>query len=73
MNVAADRQTGGVASGAPLVDVSEMSVQEILSEETALSAALKRLEVETRSHEDLYAGFGNFAPDDGPEPPCLAA
>ena len=72
MNVAADQQTGGVAPGAPLVDVSEMSVQEILGENTALAGALKRLEVETRSHEDLYAGFSNFAPDDS-EPPALAA
>ena len=68
MNVAADRQTGGVASDAPLVDVSEMSVQEILGENSALAGALKRLEVETRSHEDLYAGFTNFAPDDEPAP-----
>jgi hypothetical protein len=72
MTVAADHQTGGVAPGGPLVDVSGMSVRDIFGEETVLAGALERLEVETRSHEDLFAGFGNFAPDDDP-PPTLAA
>lgn len=72
MNVAADRQTGGVAPDALLVDVSKMSVQEVFGEKTALAGALERLERETRSHEDFYAAFSNFAPDDD-EPPTLAA
>lgn len=67
MTVAADQQTGGVALGAQQ-DVSNLSVREILSERTALAGALERLNRETRSHEDLYAGFGNFAPDDDPSP-----
>ena len=64
MTVAADQQTGGVAPGAPLVDLSGLTMGEILGERTAFADALERLKRETRSHEDLYAGFGNFAPDD---------
>ena len=71
MTVAADQQTGGVAPGAPLVDLSGLTMREILGERTAFAGALERLKRETGSHEDLYAGFGNFAPDDDP-PPQLA-
>jgi hypothetical protein len=67
MSHAADRQTGGVTPNAPLVDVSEMSVREILGE-SALARALERLETETRSPENSYSAFGNFAPDDEPGP-----
>lgn len=70
MSLPADRQT---ELHAPLADVSELSIQEILHEHTALAGALKRLEAETRSRDDLYAGFGNFAPDEEPEPTAVAA
>jgi hypothetical protein len=71
MTVAADQQTGGVDLGAQQ-DVSDLSVREILSEQTVLAGALERLNQETRSHEDLYAGFANFAPDDESPPPLAA-
>jgi len=71
MTVAADQQTGGVAPGAPQ-DVSNLSLREILSEGNALDGALERLDRETRSHEDLYAGFANFSPDDDPSPELAA-
>ena len=72
MSYAADRQTGGAAPSAPLVDVSEMSVRNILGEESALAGALERLAWETASGEDLFTAFGNFAPDDEPCPPVTS-
>jgi len=68
MSLAADRPTGG---DTPLVDVSDLSLRDILSGESALAEVLKRLARETRSHEDLYAGFGNYAPDDDPIPAVM--
>lgn len=70
MSVAADRPTG---SEHLLVDVSGMSLEDILSEGSALAGALRRLEAETRSHEGLYAGFGNFTPDEEPDPPAVVS
>jgi hypothetical protein len=65
MTLAADRQAGGEA---PLVDVSEVPISDIFGTGTALAGALERLAGQLQSHEDLYAGFGNFAPDQEPLP-----
>jgi hypothetical protein len=72
MNSAADRQTGGVVPGGALDDVSEMPFEDLLEEDSALVWALRRLTQEAHSHEDLYAGFGNFAPTPS-GPPAVAA
>jgi hypothetical protein len=71
MNNAADPGTGGDIPDAKLADVSEMSFDAILDEESALGEALRRLAWETRSDEDLYAAFGNFAPEPT-GPPAVA-
>jgi hypothetical protein len=71
MNSAADRQTGGVDPDAVLVDVSEMPFKDLLEGDSAFVCALRRLTRETHSDEDLYAGFGNFAPPS--DPPAVAA
>lgn len=73
MSYAADRQTGGAAPGAPLVDVSDMPLATILGEGSALAAALERLAVEAASGESAFAAFGNYAPDDEPTPPFTSA
>lgn len=72
MNSAADRQTGGVDPDAPLLDVSELTFADLLDEDSALAWALRRLTRETHSDDDLYAGFGNFAPEPS-GPPAVAA
>jgi hypothetical protein len=65
MSLAADRPTGG---DTPLADVSDVPLWMIFGDASVLAGALERLATETRSHEDLYAGFGNYAPDDEPMP-----
>jgi hypothetical protein len=72
MNNAADRQTGGGDPDATLADVSGMSFEAVLKEESAFGRALSRLMRETDSDEDFYAAFGNFAPEP-PGPPTVAA
>jgi hypothetical protein len=72
MSYAADRQTGGVDPSAVLMDVSGMSVREILGE-SALAGALDRLAREASSDEGSFSAFGNFAPDDEPGPAATGA
>jgi FXSXX-COOH protein len=72
MTVAADQQTGGVP-GAPLLDVSGMSLEEILLlHDNSLGRTLKRLHGEASSGEKIISAFGNFAPDDDPSPGLAA-
>jgi hypothetical protein len=61
MSSAADPSAGG---DVPLLDVSTLSLLEILGDRSALVAALDRLAGETQTDDALYAGFANFAPDE---------
>jgi hypothetical protein len=61
MSSAADPSAGG---DSPLLDVSRLSLSEILVEQSALGGALDRLASRTRADEAFYAAFANFAPDE---------
>lgn len=69
MSSAADPSAGG---DAPLLDVSGLSLSEILGDRGALVGALDRLARKTQADKALYAGFANFAPDE-PEPADTSA
>jgi FXSXX-COOH protein len=70
MSYAADERTGGVDDRDARLDISTMSLREILGE-SALAGALGRLAQEAAHDEGSYSAFGNFAPDDEPGPAVM--